>query len=153
MWIKIKKIGQVHPWLDTIQKASSWILMLNSWVASSNKIWNWSIVLWILIFGLTFLCVVCMEFNFHSLDFHSRRGLRHTLGANSWHPVTRTQVLKLNFGWCRIQIFVFIHHSLSPFGTNVFFSQWSVENWALHPKYMIQILLSGHGIMEYVLVA
>ena len=38
MFFKIKANGQMHPWVDTIQKASSWTLMLNSWAALSNKI-------------------------------------------------------------------------------------------------------------------
>jgi hypothetical protein len=128
MFIKINANGQVHPWLDTIQKASSWIMMLNSWAASSNKILELihSLVNTHLWANFFMYCVYGIQFWF--LGFTSRRGLRHTIGANSmsWlvqllasHNKNLSFEIKL---WLVLDsIFVFIHHLLSPFGTDVFF--------------------------------
>jgi hypothetical protein len=127
MFIKFNANGQVRPRLDTIQKANSWIMMLNHWTTSSNKILDWFIVSWIYIVELIFLCVVCIKFSFNSLDFHSRRGLRHTVGIDSmsW-PVqlvasrNENSSFEIKLWLVPDSIFMFIHHSLSPFDTNVF---------------------------------
>jgi hypothetical protein len=147
MFIKFNTNGQVRPRLDTIQKACSWILMLNCWAVSSNKILDWSIVLWILISGLTLWYVVYNEFSFDSLDFHSQRGLRYTIGADSisCHVQLLASCNKISSfeiqHWLVLNsIFVFIHHSLSPFGTDIYYISLvkaSFENWALDPKYIV----------------